>query len=67
MPNAILIVNESTVVCELLCQACYETKSENEKLRPKDPPSVWPGVPVSQIPSTSKPSKEPALKMLKLK
>ena len=67
VPNANLIVNESTVVCELHWPAGYETKSVNGKLRRKNPPSVWPGVPVSQIPSTFKPSKEPAFTMLKLK
>ena len=71
MPNANLIVNERSVVCEMHWPAGYETKSVNGKLRPKNPPSVWPGVPVSQIPSTSKPSKasfkEPALKILKLR
>ena len=63
MPSADLIVNESTVVCELHRPAGYGTKLVNGKLRPKNLPSVWPGGPVSQIPSISKP-KEPALKML---
>ena len=63
VPSANLIVNESTVVCELHWPAGYGTKSVNKKLRPKNSPSVWPSGPVGQIPSISK-LKDPALKML---
>ena len=50
MPNANLVVNKNTVLCELHWPKNFETvKVRNGKLRPKNPPSVWPGVPSSQI------------------
>ncbi|KAK7106695.1 hypothetical protein V1264_017922 [Littorina saxatilis] len=49
---------QHTVVCELHWPPGFETISKNGKQRPKHPPSVWPNVPSSQIP-TPAPSPRP--------
>ena len=51
IPNANLRVTDNSVVCELHWPPDFPTVKVHGKLRPKDPPSVWPGVPKSQIPS----------------
>jgi len=55
VPNANLSVGNNTVICELHWPKTYEAiKVQGGNFRPKNPPSLWPGVPASQIPSTSK-------------
>ena len=52
VPNANLTVNSNIVLCELHWPKKFETiKVRGRKLRPKNPPSVWPRVPTSQIPT----------------
>lgn len=51
IPNDKLVVSGDTVVCEIHWPAGFETISTRGKLRPKHPPSVWPNVPASQIPT----------------
>ena len=51
IPNAELTVSKDTVVCDLHWPSGFEKVSKNGKPRPKDPPSVWPNVPLSQIPT----------------
>ena len=51
IPNANLVVKDHTVVCELHWPTGYETVKKKGKLRPKYPPSIWPNVPLSQIPT----------------
>ena len=51
IPNAKLTVTKDTVVCELHWPSEFEKISKNGKFRPRDPPSVWPHVPSSQIPT----------------
>ena len=55
IPNASLRVTAETVVCELHWPKGFETVSVNGKIRPKNPPSVWPNVPPSQIPTSLAP------------
>lgn len=50
VPNANLIVNKNTVICEKHWPESYDTVCIRGKLRPKNPPSVWPGIPESQVP-----------------
>ena len=58
IPNANLTVTKNTVICELHWPENFETvKVRGGKLRPKNPPSVWSGIPLSQIPSTSAPER----------
>ena len=52
VPNSNLIVSDNTVICELHWPKNFETlKVRGGKLRPKNPPSLWPGIPLSQIPT----------------
>lgn len=53
IPNANLRVTANTVVCELHWPPGFEALVVCGKVRPKDPPSVWPNVPVGQIPTSS--------------
>lgn len=55
IPNANLTVSKDTVICELHWPSEFETISINGKLRPRYPPSVWPNVPSSQIPTPALP------------
>ena len=58
IPNANLTVTNDTVICELHWPENFETvKVRGGKLRRKNPPSIWPGIPLSQIPSTSAPER----------
>ena len=58
IPNDNLIINENTVVCALHWPKNFETvKGQGGKLRPKNPPSVWPGIPLSQVPTAFAPEK----------
>jgi hypothetical protein len=55
IPNAKFTFSKNTVVCELHWPSGFEKVSKKGKTRPKDPPSVWPNVPSSQIPSPAPP------------
>ena len=55
VPNANLRVSKDIVVCALHWPSGFEDIKVNGKSRPKDPPSIWPGVPSSQTPTASKP------------
>lgn len=55
IPNDKLVVSKNTVVCELHWPSGFETISCRGKQRPKHPPSVWPNVPASQIPTPAPP------------
>ena len=54
VPNANLRVSKDIVVCVLHWPSGFEDIKVNGKSRPKDPPSIWPGVPSSQTPTASK-------------
>lgn len=58
IPNANLVVSRETVVCELHWPPGYASTSARGKLRPKNPPSIWPNVPLSQIPTPAHPSRK---------
>ena len=49
MPNANLRISKYIAVCELHLPSGFEEIKVNGKSRPKDPPSIWPGVPSSQV------------------
>ena len=51
IPNAELTVGKNSVVCELHWPSGFETVMCYGKPRPKHPPSIWPNVPSSQIPT----------------
>ena len=53
IPNANLRVSKDTVVCALHWPPGFEEIKVNGKSRPKDLPSIWPGVPHSQVPTSS--------------
>ena len=53
IPNANLKVTDNTVICQKHWPSDFETIAVHGKIRPKNPPSVWPCVPSSQIPTTS--------------
>ena len=55
IPNANLRVSKDTVVCALHWPSGFEEIKVNGKSRPKDPPSIWPGVPSSQVPTSCPP------------
>ena len=56
--NANLTINSNTVICELHWPPNFEVvKVRGGKIRPKNPPSVWPNVPLSQIPTASAPGR----------
>ena len=58
VPNADLTISRNTVICELHLPKNFETvKIRGGKLRPKNPPSVWPGIPPSQVPTPSAPKR----------
>ena len=48
-------VTKDTVICERHWPTSYPTVSRKGKLRPRDPPSVWPGVPPSCCPDPPPP------------
>lgn len=58
IPNDQLRVSKESVVCEVHWPAGYETITKNGKLRPKFPPSVWPNVPASQVPTPAPPRRQ---------
>ena len=49
--NANLNVNNDTVICEIHWPAGYETVKKKGRVRPKNPPSIFPGIPQSIIPA----------------
>ena len=55
VPNADLKVTDNTVICEEHWPEHFEKISFYGKLRPKNPPSVWKGIPKCQIPSIPPP------------
>ena len=55
IPNANFTASTDTVVCELHWPCGFETVKKCGKCRPKNPPSVWPNVPSSQIPTPADP------------
>ena len=57
VPNANLRVTRDTVVCELHQPSGFEEIKVNGKSGPKDLPSIWPGVPSSQVPTSSPPTR----------
>ena len=57
VPNANLRVSKDIVVCALHWPSGFEDIQVNGKSRPKDPPSIWPGVPSSQTRTASKPQR----------
>ena len=58
VPNADFTVSRNTVICELHRPKNFEiVKTRGGKLRPKNPPSVWPGIPPSQVLTPSAPKR----------
>ena len=55
--------NDNTGICEQHWSDGYETVAVNGKVRPEDPPFVFPGVKPSQIP-TPQPSLRPSKRLL---
>ena len=55
VPNANLRVSKDNVDCALHWPSGFEEIKVNGKSRPKDPPSIWPGVPSIQVPTSSPP------------
>ena len=55
VPNENLIVSDNTVICEAHWPPGFETIKHYGKYRPKYPPSVWDGIPASQIPTVPPP------------
>ena len=55
VPNANLRVSKDTVVCALRWPSGFEEIKVNGKSLPKDQPLIWPGVPSSQVPTSSPP------------
>ena len=55
IPNANLRASKETVVSALNWPSGFEEIKVNGKSRPKDPPSIWPGVTSSQVPTWSPP------------
>ena len=53
VPNANLNVTNNTVICQQYWLSNFNTIEIHGKICPKNPPSVWPGVPSSQIPTPS--------------
>ena len=51
IPNDGLTVTNNSVVCELHWPSGFETVNYYGRPRPRHPPSVWPNVPSSQIPT----------------
>ena len=55
IPRVNLVINEGTVVCKLHWPKDAKFVSKNGKLRPADPPSLFPNIPPSCVPNVSKP------------
>ena len=55
VPNANLRVSEDNADCSLHWPSGFEEIKVNGISRPKDPPSIWPGVPSIQVPTSSSP------------
>ena len=53
IPNANLNVTNDTVICQQHWPSNFDTIEVHRKICPKNPPSVWPGVPSSQIQTPS--------------
>ena len=53
--NPNLRVSKDTAVFALHRPSGFEEIKVNGKSRPKDPPSIWPGVPSIQVPTSSPP------------
>ena len=51
--NANLNITYNTVICQQHWPSNFDTIEAHGKICPKGPPSVWPGVPRSQIPTPS--------------
>ena len=51
IPRTNLPTSNTTVVCERHCPPGYETTTAHGKVRPKNPPSVFDGLPASIWPS----------------
>ena len=72
MPNANLNVSNNTVIYQQHWPSNFDTIEVHEKICPKNPPSVWPGIPSSQISAPSaiqrniKKKKTPVLLEIKL-
>ena len=53
LSNAKLNVTNNTAICQLHWLSNFDTREVHGKMHPKNPPSVWPVVPKSQIPTHS--------------
>ena len=53
VPNANLNVTNNNVICQEHWPSDFDTIEVHGKIRPKNPPSVCPGVSTSQIPTSS--------------
>ena len=51
VPNANFIATDNKVICELHWPENYEREKKYGKFRPVHPPSIWPGVTTSQVPT----------------
>ena len=51
MPLKEIVINKNTVICEQHWPSIYSKVTTRGKTRPKNPPTVWPGVPASMIPT----------------
>ena len=58
VPNANLNVTNNTVICQQHWSSNFDTIEVHGKIHPKNSPSVWPGMPSSQIPTPSAVQKE---------
>ena len=58
IPNANFKVTNDTVICNLHWPHDFEKIEKNGKLRPKNPPSIWPGIPSSQLPTVPPPERK---------
>ena len=53
VPNANLNVTNNTVICQQHWPSNCDSIEVHGKIHPKNPPSLWPGVPSSQMPIPS--------------
>ena len=51
-------ISKNSVICEKHWPASYPTESRKGKIRPRETPSVWPGVPQSCVPTPDAPPRK---------
>ena len=55
------ISSKEAVLCERHWPAAYVTIKKKGKERPRDPPSIWPGISLSSLPTPPRPTKRTSL------